>query len=149
MLAYSLGIAALAHFAVFFIWSPEFEVEFSRATVVRRSPAEESPKASTFVEVSFGPPEIVTASGAVSREPPDRTLQAGRVIQLPIRCAGLAHWGSTPSSGRVRLRVNAAGRVDEAQLTQGTGDSCADQVIMSVAGSLWYHWLPNDRFPAH
>ena len=148
VLAYSMGIAALAHVAVLFIWSPEFEVESSGATVIRRSPAGQGADAPIFVEVLFGPPEIVTAGGRVSKEPPDRTLRAGRVVQLPIRCAGLAQWGRTPSSGRVRLRVNAAGRIDEAQLTQGTGDSCADQVIMTVAGSLWYHWLPNDRFPA-
>ena len=148
VLAYSLGIAALAHLAVFFIWSPEFEVEFAEATVIRRSEARQGANAAAFVEVLFGPPEIVTGDGTIAKEPPDRTLRAGRVVQLPIMCAGLAQWGSTPSTGTVRLRVNAAGRVDKAQLTRGTGDSCADQVIITVAGSLWYHWLPNDRFPA-
>lgn len=52
-----------------------------------------------------------------------------------------------PLSGRVHLRVNATGRVETVELTQSVGHICADEVITTVAASMWYHWLPNDRFP--
>lgn len=102
----------------------------------------------TPVDVFFGPPKIFRADGATSEEPPDRVLEAARLLGMPPTCMSREIPPRGPGSGQVRLTVNANGRIDAVSLDQSTGDSCWDAVAMRVAGDLWYQWLPNARFPA-
>ena len=148
VLAWSMAIAVVVHVAAFLL-VPSFGGELRMAdsppggeevNLMIRNP--------TFVDVTFGPPDIFDADGAVWKEPADRVLQADRILSLPTQCEALSREGRVPALGRVRLRVNASGRVNVMGLAEGTGDPCADEVITTVAADLWYRWLPNERFAA-
>ena len=100
------------------------------------------------VDVRFGPPAITASDGAVVQEPPERRLQIVRLMRLPANCDVLRRLGSTLVRGSVRLRVDPGGYAKGVGLAESTGHTCADQMIMRLAGDLQYHWLPNERFPA-
>ena len=102
----------------------------------------------TPIDVFFGPPKIYEADGTIAEEPPDRILEAVRVLQMPPECLAREIAPTAPGSGQVRLTVNSSGRIDAVALDQSTGDPCWDRVATRVAGDLWYQWLPSDRFPA-
>lgn len=102
----------------------------------------------TPVDAFFGPPKIFRPDGTIAEEPPDRVLKAARLLGMPPTCLSREVPPSAPGSGQVRLTVNAIGRIEAVSLDRSTGDSCWDAVAIRVAGDLWYHWLPNERFPA-
>lgn len=108
---------------------------------------EPDPWTGTAVDVFFGPPGIRQPDGSTAREPDDRVLAAKRLMQVPPICLSRAV-PSAPGAGEIRLTVNAAGRVDLAELTQSLGDACWDRVALRVAADLWYRWLPNETYPA-
>ena len=105
---------------------------------------EGDPWTGTRIEVLFGPPKILSPDGELVQEPPDRILEAMRVMQVPPLCLGRAVPPAAPGFGEIRLTVNASGRIDEAALSSSTGDACWDQVAVRVAGDLWYRWLPGE-----
>lgn len=145
--AWSLGIAVLAHVAVL-AFSPTFRAELITGSDIELESVSEGGSTRVAVDVFFGPPDIFEANGTLSRESPDRVLEAKRALGLPAECAALDHKGQTPAHGQVRLTLNASGRVDAAELVESTGDPCGDESMVAVANALWYHWLPSDRFPA-
>lgn len=150
ILGWSLGVAIVVHLAVFLL-APEFRttpLASSDTDPQATDSATAATAPSAVVDVLFGPPTISTPDGSTWSEPPERRLEARRGVALPPLCAAATHEGRTPLSGRVRLTVKASGRVDVTGLAESTGDSCADVVLTTVAGSLWYHWLPSERFPA-
>ncbi len=146
--AWSFLIAALVYAAVLFVWAPQWRAERLDSKEIRLVASERVVESPMAVEVLFGPPEIFTSDGSVWQEPPDRVLEARRILELPDDCADLVLAGREPMSGLVRLRVPVDGRVDRVELTQTTGDACGDRVILAVADALLYRWLPNDQFPA-
>jgi hypothetical protein len=80
--------------------------------------------------------------------PPERVLMAERAVRLGEGCFPLTNEGRTPIGSRVGLRIRSSGRVDVLGLLASTGDPCADRLLTEIAGDLWYHWLPNQRFQA-
>lgn len=147
----SCFVAALVHAAVF-AFAPDFQVDDS--IVSRTEAPREGPSVSgwRFVDVTFGPPAILLPDGTISREPPDRVLEARYVdiggIQVSRSCAGRRDEWSEPVSAQVRLTVTNTGRVSQAALLASTGEPCKDEIMRAIAGSVWYHWLPGDRFEA-
>ena len=143
----SLGIAVVLHVAALGLigWSKMAPTWTPDSETVR---LEENSWTGTNVAVLFGPPKIFRADGTLSEEPPDRILEAVRVLGMPPLCVGREIAAAAPGLGEVRLTVNARGRIDAVTLTRSTGDACWDQVATRVAGDLWYRWLPDERFPA-
>jgi len=143
---WSLGIAVLLHVALFALW-PRIQVQplagSEEEEIAEGSPGDGRP---FYVEVVFGPPEIMTTDGRVVRE--DRHLEASRVVLLPPECGVLEQTADEKPHGRVGLRVWQSGRTDVVGIDQSTGSDCGDQVITMMAGALRYLWLPNERFPA-
>lgn len=147
MLAWSLVVAAVAHAAVFLL-APGFRAEPLSRPDVELDTTGVAGGANASVRVFFGPPTVNTREGSDWTAPPDRVLSAERAVRLQGACVRLTVEGRTPVGGRVGLRIRASGRVDILGVVSGTGDSCADLILAEVAGDLWYHWLPNDRFEA-
>jgi hypothetical protein len=147
VLRISLGIAVVLHIAALGLiaWSKVAPTWRPDAEAVR---LEEDAWTGTHVAVFFGPPRIVQPDGTLSEEPPDRILEAARVLRMPPICMTREIATAAPGLGEVRLTVNARGRIDAVALTRSTGDACWDQVATRVAGDLWYRWLPDERFPA-
>lgn len=142
---WSLGIAVALHVAAFLFW-PEMPVEpLTAGSVVEGEPEDvDDDVLRVQVDARFGPPRILRSDGSWAEEPPDRTLQAGRAVSLPAYCVGRTQ----TVEGDVRLRLNTEGRVHLVRVEQGSGSSCGDEALRSVAGDLWYRWLPDKRFPA-
>lgn len=141
----SLGAAVLLHVLAFVFW-PTMQVD--RTFEARPlTEAEAMPEANpTFVEVLFGPPDILDAEGRLVRE--ERSLEADHVLPLPPECAVAGRAPRLPAVGRVRLRVGFSGRATVVDLAESTGSECGDAVVASVADALQYEWLPDDRYPA-
>jgi hypothetical protein len=100
----------------------------------------------------FGPPEIILADGTVAPEPPSRVLQAryvdiGTIQVSPVCAKDRGDWRE-PTKARIQLKVSERGLAMEAGLVDSTGDACKDEIMMAIAGSVWYQWLPGDRFVA-
>ncbi len=145
VLAWSLALAAFAHLAVL-VWWPGIRFAFETDDDIRLAgPSEGTP---VFVDLLFGPTEIVGPDGGTFHEPPEHVLAADRVLRLPTECTALAEEGRTPTSGRVRLSIDTNGYTELRGLVGSTGDPCGDEVITAAADALRYRWLPNDRFPA-
>jgi hypothetical protein len=144
--ACSLGIAAVLHVAVFATW-PGFRVEHLTSeapeTAAEFLVGDGQP---VYVEVVFGPPEVVREDGRLVRQ--NRRLEAGRVIILPEDCLTLGNGNGALPHGRVWLRVGEHGDADAQGIQQSTGNDCADEAIRTMADALLYHWLPNERYPA-
>ena len=147
VLAWSLGIAVVLHLALFFL-TPQFDVKPLPGSEAQRQAENGGASVLMFVDVLFGPPAIYTGDGTLSSEPPDRVLEAQRMLPLPTECASLDYDWRTPARARVRLRVRASGRATVVELTESTGDPCGDEVITKMADALRYRWLPDERFPA-
>ena len=143
---WSLGVAILLHGALFAFL--QFRGEPLAASEEGEEIAEGSPGEGRpfYVEVVFGPPEITRPDGELVRE--DRRLEASRTVLLPPACGVLAQTREGEPHGRVRLRVSRSGRADVVGVTESTGSACGDEVVRMMAGALWYHWLPSERFPA-
>jgi hypothetical protein len=150
VLGWSLAAAVLLHVAVF-VFSPTFHADplvggDAHADLGDR-PGTEA-RAPLAVDVRFGPPRITLPDGSTWTEPPDRVLEADRVVDLPPGCSqGMGGEGAT-ATGAVRLRVPPSGRAEVVEVVEGAGNPCADRILSMVAGALWYHWLPDERFPA-
>ncbi|MGI9627671.1 MAG: hypothetical protein ACR2QM_12600 [Longimicrobiales bacterium] len=143
----SLGVAVALHAVAFgFVAWTRVAPEWSPGNEMVR--LDEGSWSGTRVDVFFGPPMIFEADGAVAEQPPERTLEAARSLQMPPACFDRDLPPSAPGSGQVRLTVNASGRIDAVTLDKSTGDACWDLVAKRVAGDLWYRWLPSERFPA-
>lgn len=143
VLLWSFGAAALLHVLVLLFW-PGFRAEpvFTADSLSAAVAAGEA--VPTYVELLFGPPEILTGDGSFFRE--ERQLETEHLLVLPRECEGDSI--VLPTQGKVGLRVWKSGRVDVTALAQGTDDECGDALIKAVAGALWYRWLPSEEFPA-
>jgi hypothetical protein len=144
--AWGIGAAVVLHLVAFFLMpsfrsdpptDPSFEAQWGAA------PA----GAPVVVDLLFGPPTITGVDGVPRTEPPERLLEADRLVLMPDDCVALAAQRRAPFTGSVQLLVKASGRVDVLGVVESTGAACVDAVIRTVAGDLWYHWLPDDRFP--
>ncbi len=100
------------------------------------------------LDIFFGPPMISNATGGFSPEPPERVLEADRLVYLEAGCRALIRGSGTVIRGSVRLRVRSNGLADALNVVRSTGEPCGDEVLKRVAGDLWYRWLPNEDFPA-
>jgi hypothetical protein len=141
---WSLGIAVLLHVLVFMFW-PGLRVESPDVSDPESRVGEPAQGRPTYVEATFGPPDIFEADGTLSRQ--DRELEADHILLLPPGCVVLSE-DARPPAGRVRLRVWKSGRTDVVELAESTGSECGDEVITALADALWYRWLPNERYPA-
>jgi len=139
----SLLIAAVLHAVafVFVAWTQPAPTWTSGHDAIELEP---DAWTGTRIEILFGPPKILSPDGEFIQEPPDRVLEAMRMMQIPPLCLGRAIPPSAPGIGEIRLTVNGIGQIDAATLNVSTGDPCWDQVAIRVAGALWYHWLPGD-----
>ena len=149
--AVSYLIAALILGAIF-VWSPAYDVEPLPSKEIERVSAEEGeestpPTSPIFVQVLFGPPVISARDGTLWEEPEGRTLEVGRIVDIPGECQEVFASEPLPIAGRVRLRVGGAGDADLVEVTESSGRPCFDQLIALVADALHYEWLPDDRFP--
>lgn len=154
VLTVSLVIAAGIHVLIF-VGSPEFHVspQFKLASnpdlVVGEMDADER---WGIVNVFFGRPEIISDDGTVRREPPERVLEVYAVAvarsALPRRCHLRNESEVLPAEGRVRVQVDGGGLVVWDRIEQSEGDECGNALLTTLSGSLWYQWIPNDRFPA-
>jgi hypothetical protein len=107
---------------------------------------------SNLLNVMFLPPEILTESGGLRSEPPERVLDARHVDAREVlssqACEGRDRESVVPVSGRVQVRVDEHGRVVRAEVIESSGDLCRDAVIAGIASSVLYRWLPNGEAPA-
>lgn len=147
ILAWSLVVAVVAHLAIFAL-TPVFRATPLGSTDLPPDTIGTAAGANALVDVVFGPPTIVGSDGGSWTAPAERILPAQRGARLRPACAKLLTDGRAPLRGRVQLRVKASGRVDVLGFDRETGEPCADEVLREVAGDLWYHWLPDARFPA-
>lgn len=105
-----------------------------------------------FVDVHFGPPEIFLPDGTTWNEPRERVLDVRNFdlleVHLPEACYDGPQRGLVPAEARLRLELNVLGRISDAKVESSEGDACRDGMLTAIAESLWYHWLPNEEFPA-
>lgn len=144
--AWSLGAAVVVHVLAVLLFPGFRTKDWSGSDIELGGDPDDGVR--SHVRVVFGPPLIFDAAGGAWREPPDRFLQADRAVRLPVLCTELARTEGQAFVGTVRLRVDPAGYAGEVEVVQGTGDRCADHVMIRVADALRYHWLPTARFPA-
>jgi hypothetical protein len=147
ILTWSLGAAAAIHVLVFLLM-PTFRAEPLDRPDLELDTIGTVGGANALAEILFRPPILREANGSEWVAPPERVLAAERGIRLASRCTYLIGAHRARLNGRVQLRVHESGRVEVLGLAGSTGNACGDGVIKDVAGALWYHWLPNDRFPA-
>ncbi len=147
---WSLYVAIALHVAAFWFW-PAMTVDVDSVSAKRGAPQEgvEVQVASTYVEVLFGPPTIFRPDGTPALEPPERVLEAKRLLRLPTECqAGDGGGDGVAISGAVRLSIGGTGHVAGLSMVESTGSRCGDRVMRDVAAVLRYDWLPNQDFPA-
>lgn len=147
---FSMVGAGVIHGAVFFaLQRHQVDVSLESAT---RDEVEGESRILNFVNVHFGPPAILGDDGTTWQEPPERVLEARNVelleINLPPECGSRERRGIVPAQARLRLELNAAGRVTNAKLAPATGNPCRDGMMTAIAARLWYDWLPNRTFAA-
>jgi hypothetical protein len=147
---FSMVGAGVIHGAIF-IGLQRHHVDVSLESAIRDEVEGES-RILDFIDVHFGPPEIFRDDGTIWQEPPERVLEARNVelleINLPPECGSSERRGIVPAQARLRLELNAAGRVTNAELAPATGNPCRDGMMTAIAERLWYHWLPNRAFAA-
>jgi hypothetical protein len=147
----SIGIAVVAHL-VFFLVAPHLRFSVTSDRIFGEAAMERLVLGDLAVDLHFGPPRILLPDGSRAEEPPDRFLEASnmalRVLEVSPVCADSFRPGLPPFEGEVRLQVGREGRVTVMGLEARTGDRCADAALLSAAESLWYRWLPDDRYPA-
>lgn len=146
----SLLIAVLVHVAVF-AFSPQFRSNPADVSDGRTSLAPSETGEVHWIDVEFGPPKILLAGGLDRQEPPDRVLQARDVLvsegALSEDCRPVLHRPLEGIDATVRLEVGRDGRVRATEIAEGSGNACVDEIMVVVAGTLWYHWLPDDEAP--
>jgi hypothetical protein len=146
-----LVLAAVVH-ATVLLFSPSFEAERHVREFGFGSEPDSVGVTWRFLEVEFHPPQIELLDGSLWQEPPERFLHAEVVdignIQLSRPCQRTEIDWERPRVGTVSVEVTASGRVASADVHRSSGDSCVDEVLVAIAASVWYQWLPNDRFSA-
>lgn len=151
ILGWSFALAALIHLGLFVLAPSYSRLAGERDTSLDTAPAEGA-RGTVLVNVTFGPPSISLEDGTVRLEPPDRVLEARRVnvarTWLGRECQWVRRDGLGSAEGAVRLQVHATGRVARTTVAESSGDVCKDKVLETIAGSLWYHWLPDAEAPA-
>jgi hypothetical protein len=151
ILGWSLGVAGVLHIAVFAL-NPEWVLSRIDLLVDRSLEDRDVPPAVALIDVTFGPPRILLADGTATQEPPDRVLEATEVDLRGIRWSRDCDWvrteGFGSAAGEVRLEVGEGGFVSRARISRSSGEGCLDQVLVSVAGTVWYRWLPRADAPA-
>lgn len=136
-----------ALFVFFFVVRADVQSDFSTA----EEREGESPILG-FVDVHFGPPEIIREDGTVWKEPPERVLEVQNLnlleLHLPPECFDGRERALVPLEARLQLELNVFGRIAAAAVESSAGDACGDGFLIAIAESLWYQWLPNEEFPA-
>lgn len=140
--------AALAIHVAVFLLTPSFRTELLTSQEIRLGPSGGSFEIPVLLALHFGPPTLTAPDGTAHREPPERVLDVERLVAFPEECAPFQGNGASALHGSVRLRVNPSGRTKVVDTEVSTGNPCGDEVMQIVAEALWYHWLPNDRYPA-
>ena len=145
--AWSLAIAIAVHVVVlvFVVW-PQAQPNVGGGTELVDGASTDW--RGTPVRAFFGSPVIAGPDGSLLPEGPNRVLSAERRLTLGSDC-----WSGLPQDGEgavgeVYLMVNGRGRVDSVQVTRSSGSRCWDRALASIAGDLWYRWLPTELFPA-
>lgn len=148
---WSICAAVVLHVGVFWL-SPQFEVVLPDGSRPRTFVPGEDVAELRLIDVTFGPPMILLAGGLERQEPPDRVLEAREVdisgIPREVGCEGLRPGDLHGRRAVIRLRVGPDGRTRQPAVAEGSGDSCVDRVLVAVAGTLWYRWLPDAGAPA-
>jgi len=144
---WSLAAALVIHVAVFLL-SPSFHTELLTSREIRLDPSGSSFAIPVLLALHFGPPMLTAPDGTTRKEPPERVLDVERLVAFPEECAPFQEAAPTALRGSVRLSVNPSGLTKVVDTVVSTGNPCGDQVMAIVAAALWYHWLPNDAFPA-
>jgi len=151
VLGWSMGIAILAHVALF-AFSPEFRTVLPGTSPVRAGSDEGGQGELRWIDVTFGPPTIYLGEGVERVEPPERWLQAREVditgLALDADCQWVRRADLTGTTTSMDLVVAWDGRIADARVADGSGDACVDEVMLAVARTLWYRWLPDDDAPA-
>jgi len=151
ILGWSLGVALVLHAGI--LWfAPAFRGELPGPSPNRPGLSAVGNGGVAWIDVAFGPPTILLADGGERQEPPDRTLEARGVnisgIALEADCEWVRHADLAGHRATVKLRVREDGRVTVDEVTDGTGHPCVDILLVAVAGTLWYRWLPDAQAPA-
>lgn len=150
-LSAGLAVAAVLH-VIILAFSPSFQTNRTVREFGAASELDSVGVTWRFLEVRFRPPQIELADGSLFQEPPERFLDAEVVdvgnIQLSRACRRAQIDWERPRAGSLAVEVNASGRVASAEVERSSGDRCADEVLVAIAASVWYQWLPNDRFAA-
>ena len=144
---WSFGVAVVAHLLLIF-FGPWFRTGPGSIAGTELVEGGEASWGGLPITVFFGPPAIVSPDGSLSQQPEERTLSATRKVPIPVGCASNDWWALDGVNGRVRLLVNARGRIDDVELTESTGDICWDGILTAVAGDLLFRWLPSESHPA-
>lgn len=147
ILAWSLGVAAVAHVAVLLLvsWDRPTHV-FARDTEIVE--IGEAAMSGLPVRAFFSPPRITVTADSLWREPPGRVLSSELAVALPPGCDLEDLGPSAVARGVVRLRVSDTGHAEPVEVAQSSGNYCWDGMLGKVAGSLLYRWLPSDEHPA-
>ena len=145
VLLWCLGVAAVLHVVVF-LGFPRIRADGVPFPIFSDDLTVEA--GAIPLDLFFGPPAISDAAGGLSLEPPERVLEADRLVYLEAGCRALIRGSGTVIRGSVRLKVRSNGLADVVDVVRSTGFPCGDEVLERMAGDLWYRWLPNEDFPA-
>jgi len=147
----SIGIAVVAHL-VFFLVAPRVQFSVTSDRIFGEAAMQRLVLGDLAVDLHFGPPRILLPDGSRVEEPPERFLEASNlaltVLEVNPACADRFRPGLPAFEGEVRLQVGRDGRVTVMELEARTGDPCADAALLAAAQSLWYRWLPDERYAA-
>jgi hypothetical protein len=148
---WSLGAAVLLHVGLFWL-APQLRVVLPDGFSAHSDAPDAADGPVRWVDVTFGPPTILLGDGVARQEPPERVheVRAVNIAQIPLgpECQWVRGAHLPASRATVQLRVGADGRVTDASLAEGQGASCVSELLVAVAGSLWYRWLPDAEAPA-
>jgi hypothetical protein len=148
VLAWSLGIAVLLHVGVF-LFFPHFRTSMPDGFSERPGMVGSGGGQAYWVDVTFGPPLIHLRNGEERQEPPERVLEAREVnvggASLGSGCGWVQRADLTGISGTARLTVGFDGRVSHAEMEEGSGVDCVDELLVHIASSLLYRWLPDEE----
>ena len=145
VLWWCFGIAALVHGAVFALFP---SIRSRDVPFPLFSDDLEVDEGAIPLDLFFGPPAIADAEGVFALEPPERVLEADRLVFLAPGCRAIIVGSGAVIRGTVRLAVRSNGLADVVGVVRSTGSDCGDAAMERVAGDLWYRWLPSDEFPA-